>query len=151
MSGPTRITSLNVGFFIPPVDGEAGMSTGLRSRVGARKTGARLFVPLTVLFTVWLFPGATRAESDLPLFDAHVHYNREAWEVLPPEAVITILDRAGVARALVSSTPDDGTLRKGHWAAGTRRCPSRRKPCGKIRPRRRSHSAGMLNANPSLR
>src|SRR3990172_7510119 len=86
MSGPTRITSLNVGFFITPVDGEAGMSTGQRSRVGARKAGARLLVPMTVLFTVWLFPGAARAESDLPLFDAHVHYNREAWEVLPPEA-----------------------------------------------------------------
>jgi hypothetical protein len=66
---------------------------------------------MMVLFTVWLFPGATRAESDLPLFDAYVLYNRDAWEDLPPGAAITILDRAGVARALVSSAPDDGTLR----------------------------------------
>ncbi|MGZ9136279.1 MAG: hypothetical protein ACXW4K_02330 [Candidatus Deferrimicrobiaceae bacterium] len=104
-----------------------------------------------VLFSAWLFPGATRTESDLPLFDAHVYYNREAWEVLPPEAGITILDRAGVARALVSSTPDDGTLRKGPWAAGTRRCSSRRNPCGEIRTRIRSHSAGMFKVKPSLR
>jgi hypothetical protein len=142
MSGPTRIRSLNVGFFIPPVDGEAGMSTGLRSRVGARKTGARLLVPLTVLFTVWLFPGATRAESDLPLFDAHVHYNREAWEVLPPEAVITILDRAGVARALVSSTPDDGTLRL--W----KQAPDRIVP--EVRPYRSRNDMGTWTKDSSV-
>jgi hypothetical protein len=28
-----------------------------------------------------------------------------------PEAILKILDQAGVKRALVSSTPDDGTLR----------------------------------------
>ncbi|MDP9264630.1 MAG: amidohydrolase family protein [Chloroflexota bacterium] len=45
------------------------------------------------------------------VFDAHVHYNRDAWAAYPPERVLEILVRSGVQRALVSSTPDDGTLR----------------------------------------
>ncbi len=87
------------------------MSTELNKRVEARKERARLLIPLMVLSTVMLSSGAARAESDLPLFDGHVHYNREAWEGLTAEKAIAILDRAGVVRALVSSTPDDGTLR----------------------------------------
>jgi hypothetical protein len=54
-------------------------------------------------------PAATAA--DLPLFDAHIHYSAPDWSVYPPERVLQILDGAGVARALVSSTPDDGTVR----------------------------------------
>jgi hypothetical protein len=87
------------------------MSTGRKDRVGARTDGACLFLRLMVLFTAMLSAGAARAESDLPLFDAHIHYNREAWESFPPEDATAILTRAGVVRALVSSTPDDGTLR----------------------------------------
>jgi predicted TIM-barrel fold metal-dependent hydrolase len=39
-----------------------------------------------------------------------MHYSRADWQVFTPERILTILDRAGVRRALVSSTPDDGTL-----------------------------------------
>ena len=49
--------------------------------------------------------------QDLPVFDAHIHYSQPDWAVLTPDQVLAILDRAGVRRALVSSTPDDGTLR----------------------------------------
>jgi Amidohydrolase len=49
--------------------------------------------------------------EDLPIFDAHIHYSQPDWAVFPPEQVLTILDRAGVRQALVSSTPDDGTLK----------------------------------------
>jgi hypothetical protein len=49
--------------------------------------------------------------QDLPIFDAHIHYSQPAWAVYPPEAILKILDEAGVKRALVSSTPDDGTLK----------------------------------------
>ncbi|MBI2368894.1 MAG: amidohydrolase family protein [Deltaproteobacteria bacterium] len=49
--------------------------------------------------------------QELSIFDAHIHYSEPAWGPYPPEAVLRILDRAGVRRALVSSTPDDGTLR----------------------------------------
>jgi hypothetical protein len=53
-------------------------------------------------------PGFTQ---DLPVFDAHVHYNQPDWSVYPPPAALAILDQAGVRWALVPSTPDDGTLR----------------------------------------
>lgn len=47
----------------------------------------------------------------LPLFDAHIHYSGDAWELYSPDQALEILDQAGITRALVSSTPDDGTLR----------------------------------------
>ena len=46
----------------------------------------------------------------LPLFDAHMHYKREAWSPFPPDRVLSMMDRNGVAMALVSSSPDDGTI-----------------------------------------
>ena len=54
---------------------------------------------------------ATAADDRLPIFDAHIHYSSEAWDVYTPETVFEALDAAGVAWALVSSSPDDGTLR----------------------------------------
>jgi hypothetical protein len=50
------------------------------------------------------------AVHELPLFDAHIHYNEEAWDPVPPKAVLRLMDDSGVAMALVSSTPDEGTL-----------------------------------------
>jgi predicted TIM-barrel fold metal-dependent hydrolase len=46
----------------------------------------------------------------LPLFDAHIHYKEPAWSVYPPETVMRLMDDAGVAMGLVSSTPDEGTI-----------------------------------------
>ena len=51
------------------------------------------------------------AEGRLPVFDTHVHYSQEAWRPFSPGAILDKLTAAGVARALVSSTPDDGTLK----------------------------------------
>ncbi len=45
----------------------------------------------------------------LPIFDTHVHYKEPAWEVYPPNAIIRLLKKSGVVKALVSSTPDEGT------------------------------------------
>lgn len=45
----------------------------------------------------------------LPIFDTHVHYKEPAWSVYPPDIVIAMMERSGVSRALVSSTPDEGT------------------------------------------
>ncbi len=50
------------------------------------------------------------AETRLPIFDTHVHYSRPVWQAFPPQAVAELFDKTGVARALVSSTPDDGSL-----------------------------------------
>ncbi len=51
------------------------------------------------------------AQERLPLFDGHVHYNRAAWQQIPLPQVLAALDAAGVRWALVSSSPDDGTLK----------------------------------------
>ena len=48
--------------------------------------------------------------EDVPLFDAHMHYNKPAWNAYPPDAVLRLMDSTGVAMALVSSTPDEGTI-----------------------------------------
>lgn len=48
---------------------------------------------------------------NLPIFDAHVHYKEPAWGPFPPATVIRMFDRNGIAMALVSSTPDEGTIR----------------------------------------
>ena len=45
-----------------------------------------------------------------PIFDAHVHYSRTAWDEVPPDAVFRLFDGAGVRGAYISSNPDDGTL-----------------------------------------
>ena len=45
------------------------------------------------------------------LADGHIHYSRPDWSVYTPDQIVAILDKAGIARALVSSTPDDGTLK----------------------------------------
>ena len=50
------------------------------------------------------------AIAELPIFDAHMHYNDQAWDPVPPQAVLKLMDDSGVAMALVSSTPDEGTL-----------------------------------------
>ena len=51
------------------------------------------------------------ADDALPIFDTHIHYSRPAWGPYSPRAILETLDAADVARALVSSTPDDGTLK----------------------------------------
>ena len=67
----------------------------------------RAWILFLLLF--WTFP-VMAAEERLPIFDMHMHYSQGAWETFPPESVIKNMDAAGVPRALVSSTPDDGTL-----------------------------------------
>jgi hypothetical protein len=53
---------------------------------------------------------AAPAAAQLPIFDAHIHFSRPDWDAYTPERALSILAQAGVRRALVSSTPDDGTL-----------------------------------------
>jgi len=65
---------------------------------------------LVLVLAVQIFAAPSEADDRLPIFDLHMHYNQEAWSGLPPEQVVDWMDRAGVSRALVSSTPDDGTL-----------------------------------------
>lgn len=65
---------------------------------------ARHAVALCVL---WL--GMVAHAEDMRLFDAHIHYSHDAWAQYPATAAIERLRAAGVMRALVSSSNDDGT------------------------------------------
>src|SRR3954463_11728714 len=47
----------------------------------------------------------------LPIFDAHLHYSHDAWDVVPVDQAIAILRKAGLKRALISSSGDEGTQR----------------------------------------
>ena len=49
--------------------------------------------------------------GELPIFDTHIHYSAPDWTEYPEERILGILEKAGVRRALVSSTPDEGTVR----------------------------------------
>jgi hypothetical protein len=64
---------------------------------------------LLVLAALALAPGPAAAQ--FPLFDSHIHYSRPDWDAYTPERILSILAKAGVRRALVSSTPDEGTLK----------------------------------------
>ncbi|MBP1775435.1 MAG: amidohydrolase [candidate division NC10 bacterium] len=57
-----------------------------------------------------LLSAPSRAQ-DLPVFDAHIHYSQPDWSSYSPDAILALFDKTGVRWAIVSSTPDDGTLR----------------------------------------
>lgn len=56
------------------------------------------------------------AVHELPIFDGHVHYKEPAWATYPVDRIIRLMDRSGVAMGLVSSTPDEGTIRLWEYA-----------------------------------
>ncbi|MDP1613679.1 MAG: hypothetical protein Q8M11_21680 [Sulfuritalea sp.] len=71
---------------------------------------ARLPAWLIVLLgALSILPLASAAEPRMPIFDAHVHYSHDAWDSTPPKAAIAILRKAGLKRAMVSSSSDEGT------------------------------------------
>ena len=55
----------------------------------------------------WGLPAV--AADELPLFDAHIHYSHDAWELVPPKQAVAILRKAGLKGALVSASNDQGT------------------------------------------
>lgn len=71
----------------------------------------RLALPLGgLLLGASLAAGPLNA-ADLPIFDAHLHYSHDAWESVPPPRAIELLRKAGLKRALISSSGDDGQQR----------------------------------------
>lgn len=50
------------------------------------------------------------AREPLPLFDAHIHFSAGATSIYTPATAMQVLDSAGLRTALLSSTPNDGTL-----------------------------------------
>lgn len=63
---------------------------------------------LTLIAAVGHFPAMAHG-AELPVFDAHIHYSHDAVDLVPPAEAVAILRKAGVKRALVSSSDDDGT------------------------------------------
>ncbi|MEH6403822.1 MAG: hypothetical protein V7750_10650 [Sneathiella sp.] len=52
----------------------------------------------------------TQAEGvKSPLIDTHIHYSHDAWENLPPLEALAVLKKAGLKKAFVSSSSDEGT------------------------------------------
>jgi predicted TIM-barrel fold metal-dependent hydrolase len=52
------------------------------------------------------------AEPPVPQFiDAHIHYSADAWQTVPVEQAVALLRQAGLSKAFVSSSSDDGTLK----------------------------------------
>jgi hypothetical protein len=107
-----------------------------RSLFGGRKL-------ILFLFIVVLCGGiATSHAQALPIFDAHIHYSQPDWQLLTPAQALALLDRAGVHRALVSSTPDDGTLKLYEQA------PQRITPF--LRPYRTPEDMGSWHSDPAV-
>ena len=80
------------------------MSTNPRATLSTRAVA--LFAALLALMA------SQHARADaLPIFDAHIHYSHDVWDAIPPEGAIAKLRAAGITRALVSSSSDEGTQR----------------------------------------
>ncbi len=65
----------------------------------------------SLLLSLLLSAGAALGGDELPLFDGHIHYNGNAWDEYPVATALKLLDQAGIKKALLSSTPNDGTLK----------------------------------------
>lgn len=50
-------------------------------------------------------------KKDLPIFDAHIHYNHDVWDAISPDDAIRRLRAQGITRMMVSSSGDEGTQR----------------------------------------
>jgi hypothetical protein len=59
----------------------------------------------------FLLLGASSSIHAQPIFDAHLHYSHDAWELVPVPQAIEIMRKAGLKRALISSAGDDGQQR----------------------------------------
>jgi hypothetical protein len=76
----------------------------------ATEMGLSSLIALLVAGVLPLRSGADTAPV-LPIFDAHIHYNEDIWEAIPPREALDRLTRAGITRAVVSSTPTEGVER----------------------------------------
>jgi len=76
------------------------MSIIVAVRKVAQLIGAALLLAATNVY----------AREPQPLFDAHIHFSVGATSIYTPEDAMQILESSGIRTALLSSTPNDGTL-----------------------------------------
>ncbi len=71
------------------------------------------FLPhyLTAIISLWLVGFAQSSAAELPLFDAHVHYQEDIWQAIPADVAVQRLKKQGIRRAFVSSTPANGAIK----------------------------------------
>lgn len=56
-----------------------------------------------------IFASQPAHADELPIFDAHIHYSHDAVKLVPPDEAVRALRKAGLRKALVSSSDDNGT------------------------------------------
>ncbi len=66
-------------------------------------SGPQLFLLLALMFSSNVYSDARQ------IVDAHIHYSHDAWQVTPPQQAVKILRQAGLKKAFVSSSGDEGT------------------------------------------
>lgn len=62
-----------------------------------------------ILLSLLVLTATAASAERLPIFDAHIHYSHDAVIQVPPENAVKLLREAGILRALVSSSDDEGT------------------------------------------
>ena len=97
---------------------------------------------VALLLAVAVAPAGAQPAAPLPVFDTHIHYSAPDWVEYPEDRILGILSKAGVRRALVSSTPDEGTIRL------YRKDPARIVPI--LRPYRTREDIGSWWQDPSV-
>lgn len=102
-----------------------------------------LILTVGLASTSWADERIGDGADHLPLFDAHMHYKIEAWDEYPPGTVVELMDKSGVAQALVSSTPDRGTIKLWKFAPD-RFVPEMRPYAGQANSRNWTTQPGML-------
>ncbi|MBT5264205.1 MAG: amidohydrolase family protein [Rhodospirillaceae bacterium] len=86
-----------------------------RATIDPMQTNRKTFIALSVVLLAAALPAGAPRALEIPwIFDTHVHYSADAWDQHTTERVIERLKAAGVRRALVSSTPDEGSVRLHH-------------------------------------
>lgn len=66
---------------------------------------------IPIFWLLLAFPVKAMDSDALPVFDAHIHYSHDVWDAIAPKDAIRRLREAGVKRAMVSSSGDEGTQR----------------------------------------
>lgn len=63
---------------------------------------------LLITTGVWVAT-TSLSNAEMPIFDSHIHYSHDAVIQVPPAEAADLLRKAGVGRALVSASDDNGT------------------------------------------
>ncbi len=77
--------------------------------MAAAAINRRWLLAAGALLPVALPSRAAAPSAPLPIFDAHLHYSHDAWERIPPPQAVALLRQAGLSKAMVSSSSDEGT------------------------------------------